>query len=43
MTDYEGYEKTLIFGGITYSPLSVGSKPISHLSNEMYAIEVRQI
>ena len=43
MCNAEDYEKTIIFGGITYSPLEGKGEPISHLSNEMYVIEVRTI
>lgn len=50
MTNNFSYEKTVIFGGITYSAVREGEDlpdiskdPITHLSNDMYVIEVRNI
>jgi len=49
MTDSEGFEKTMIFGGITHSKIeamnsknksAADSKESSHLSNDLYALEI---
>ena len=57
MTNSFSYEKTILFGGITYSTVGGDDdhdsthkkdnqpkkQPKTHLSNDMYVIEVRQI
>ena len=43
MSDNYSYEKTILFGGLIYSPITEDSGPISHLSSEVYAIELNQI
>ena len=54
MTDAESFEKTIIFGGITHSKIDAmnhqnkkkdqkSQKESSHLSNDLYALEIHQI
>lgn len=49
MTDAESFEKTIIFGGITNSDeykkdyKDDSGKAYSHLSNDLYVLEIRQI
>ena len=43
MADAEHFEKTVVFGGITHSTTTEASAETSHLSKDLYVIEVRQI
>jgi hypothetical protein len=53
MTDSENFEKTIIFGGITHSKIEATKSPkekksenikeTSHLSNDLYVLEIHQI
>jgi len=41
LSDDQTYEKVIIFGGLTYSATQEGGREMSHLSNDMYVLEIR--